>query len=109
LAGNPDNLSFNRLSIFGGDVLTSSVQQGFGKGTVPGGWPNGRRFGDDVLGIAVIAIRSDLRVSPPHMFKGFDPTTFDVGGVVKNDISYNAVFPYAPTPHNGRDNKHHTQ
>ena len=106
---NPNDTSFNRLSIFGGDVLTSKVQQGFGKGTVPGGWPNGRRFGDDVLGIAVIAILSDLRVSPPHIFDGFDPATFNVGGVVNNDISYNGVFPYAPTPHNGRDNQHHTQ
>ena len=30
-------------------------------GTVPGGWPNGRRFGDDVVDIAVSAILSDLR------------------------------------------------
>jgi hypothetical protein len=29
--------------------------------------------------------------------------------VTQNDITYNSVFPYAPTPHNGRDNKHHTQ
>jgi hypothetical protein len=109
LAGNPDNPMFNRLSIFGGDTLTSTVQQGFGNGTVPGGWPNGRRFGDDVLGIAVIAILSDLRTSPPQIFAGFNPSTFNVGGVVKNDITYNGVFPYAPTPHNGRDNLHHTQ
>ncbi len=109
LAGNPDDPMFNRLSIFGGDTLTSTVQQGFGKGTVPGGWPNGRRFGDDVLGIAVIAILSDLRVSPPQIFAGFNPVTFNVGGVTRNDITYNGVFPYAPTPHNGRDNKHHTQ
>jgi hypothetical protein len=109
LAGNPDNPMFNRLSIFGGDTLISTVQQGFGNGTVPGGWPNGRRFGDDVLGIAVIAILSDLRTSPPQIFAGFNPITFNVGGVVKNDITYNGVFPYAPTPHNGRDNLHHTQ
>jgi hypothetical protein len=109
LAGNPDNPMFNRLSIFGGDTLTSTVQQGFGNGTVPGGWPNGRRFGDDVLGIAVIAILSDLRTSPPQIFSGFNPSTFNVGGVVENDITYNGVFPYAPTPHNGRDNLHHTQ
>ena len=108
LAGNPNGL-FNRLGIFGGDTLTSTIQQGFGKGTVPGGWPNGRRFGDDVLGIAVIAILSDLRVSPPQIFAGFDPSTFNIGGVTQNDITYNGVFPYAPTPHNGRDNKHHTQ
>jgi Domain of unknown function (DUF4331) len=109
LAGNPDNPMFNRLGIFGGDTLTSTVQQGFGNGTVPGGWPNGRRFGDDVLGIAVIAILSDLRTSPPQIFAGFNPSKFNVGGVVKNDITYNGVFPYAPTPHNGRDNLHHTQ
>lgn len=113
LSGNPNdptsNSTFNRLGIFGGDTLTSTVQQGFGNGTVPGGWPNGRRFGDDVLGIAVIAILSDLRTSPPQIFAGFDPSTFNVGGVIKNDISYNGVFPYAPTPHNGRNNLHHTQ
>jgi hypothetical protein len=109
LAGNPDNPGFNRLGIFGGDTLASKVQAGFGNGTVPGGWPNGRRFGDDVLGIAVIAILSDLRTSPPQIFAGFDPSTFNVGGVIQNDITYNGVFPYAPTPHNGRDNLHHTQ
>jgi Domain of unknown function (DUF4331) len=109
LAGNPDDLGFNRLSIFGGDTLKSMVQQGFGGGTVPGGWPNGRRFGDDVLGIAVIAILSDLRTNPPQIFTGFNPAIFNVGGVVRNDITYNRVFPYAPTPHNGRNNLHHTQ
>jgi hypothetical protein len=109
LADNPNDLNFNRLSIFGGDTLTSKIQQGFGAGTVPGGWPNGRRFGDDVLGIAVIAILSDLRVSPPKIFAGFNANTFNVGGVTHNDITYNSVLPYAATPHNGRDNNHHTQ
>ncbi len=113
LSTGPANLagssSFNRLSIFGGDTLTSKVQTGFGNGTVPGGWPNGRRFGDDVLGIAVIALLSDLRTNPPMIFKGFNPATFNVGGVIQNDITYNLVFPYAATPHNGRDNEHHTQ
>jgi hypothetical protein len=108
LAGNS---GFTRLGIFGGDILKSTVQQGFfGNGTLPGGWPNGRRFGDDVLGIAVIAILSDLRnPGQPLIFAGFDPSTFNVGGVTQNDITYNEVFPYAPTPHNGRDNLHHTQ
>jgi len=111
LAGNPDSQGFNRLGIFGGDTLKSTVQQGFfGNGTVPGGWPNGRRFGDDVLGIAVIAIFSDLRnPSQPLIFAKFDSGTFNVGGVIQNDITYNGVFPYAPTPHNGRDNLHHTE
>ena len=49
-------------AIFGGDVLTSTrAGRAFGNGTVPGGWPNGRRFGDDVVDIAVSAILSDLR------------------------------------------------
>ena len=96
-----DDAGFHRLGIFGGDVLTSTVQAGFGSGTVPGGWPNGRRFGDDVVDIAVIAVLSDLRVSPPQI-----PTISDVDHVTKNDIGYNKVFPYAATPHNGRHHAH---
>ena len=52
---NPDDPGFSRLSIFGGDVLISQIQPGFGGGAIPGGWPNGRRFGDDVVDIAVTA------------------------------------------------------
>ena len=59
---NPDDPGFSRLSIFGGDVLQSDIQDPFGNdGLIPGGWPNGRRFGDDVVDIAVTAIISDLR------------------------------------------------
>jgi hypothetical protein len=97
---NPDDAGFSRLSIFGGDVLTSRVQAGFGGGTVPGGWPNGRRFGDDVVDIAVTALISDLRVSPP-IIRGPAGDNVD-----KNDIAYNKVFPYAATPHNGRNHTH---
>jgi hypothetical protein len=97
---NPDDAGFSRLSIFGGDTLISSVQDGFGKGVVPGGWPNGRRFGDDVLDIAVTALISDLRVSPP-IIRG--PAGDNVN---KNDIAYNKVFPYAATPLNGRTHTH---
>jgi hypothetical protein len=97
---NPDDAGFSRLSIFGGDTLVSSVQAGFGNGTVPGGWPNGRRFGDDVLDIAVTALLSDLRVSPPIIAS---PAGDNVD---KNDIAYNKVFPYAATPLNGRNHTH---
>jgi hypothetical protein len=107
LADNND-ASFNRLSIFGGDTLTSSVQTGFGNGVIPGGWPNGRRFGDDVVAIAVVALLSDLRTNPPMIYP-INPATFSLGGVNSNDITYNAVFPFAATPHNGRNNSHHTQ
>jgi hypothetical protein len=97
---NPDDAGFSRLSIFGGDTLVSSVQAGFGNGTVPGGWPNGRRFGDDVLDIAVTALISDLRVSPPLIV---GPAGDNVD---RNDIAYNKVFPYAATPLNGRTHTH---
>ncbi|MGI8480750.1 MAG: DUF4331 domain-containing protein, partial [Chthoniobacterales bacterium] len=102
-SANPDDAGFNRLGIFGGDTLTSKVQTGFfNNGTVPGGWPNGRRFGDDVLDIAVTAIISDLR-DPAN------PTIVSADGidnVSANDSVYSKVFPYAGTPHNGRNHEH---
>ena len=100
---NPDDTGFSRLSVFGGDVLSSSVQTGlpgFPTGTIPGGWPNGRRFGDDVLDIGVTAVISDLR-SDPLVING--PAS---DGVDANDIAYNKVFPYAATPLNGRNHLH---
>ena len=98
---NPDDAGFSRLSIFGGDVLTSTIQPGFGNGTVPGGWPNGRRFGDDVVDIAVTALISDLRTSPPTIN---GPAGDNVNA---NDMAYNKVFPYESTPQNGRKHGHH--
>jgi hypothetical protein len=97
-----DDAGYNRLGIFGGDVLTSQIQPGFGNGTLPGGWPNGRRFGDDVIDIAVTALVNDLR---PATFS----LTFVADGidsVSKNDAVYNKVFPYAGTPFNGRNHRH---
>ena len=97
---NPNDPGFSRLSIFGGDTLTSTVQAGFGGGTVPGGWPNGRRFGDDVVDIAVTALISDLRTIPPTI-RG--PAGDNVDW---NDMAYNKVFPYESTPQNGRNHHH---
>jgi hypothetical protein len=97
---NPDDPGFSRLGIFGGDTLVSRVQAGFGGGVVPGGWPNGRRFGDDVVDIAVTALISDLRVSPPII----NGPAGD--GVDHNDMAYNKVFPYESTPQNGRNHTH---
>ncbi len=93
---NPDDNGFSRLSIFGGDVLNSPLQGG----SVAGGWPNGRRFGDDVLDIAVTAAISDLRAGST-MIRG--PAGDNVNA---NDIAYNKVFPYAATPLNGRNHAH---
>ena len=101
-ATNPDDAGFSRLGIFGGDTLTSTISEGFGNGTVPGGWPNGRRFGDDVVDIAVTALISDLRTSPPTI-----RSADGIDNVSKNDSVYNRVFPYAGTPHNGRNHEHH--
>jgi hypothetical protein len=97
---NPDDPGFSPLSIFGGDTLVSRIQTGFGNGVVPGGWPNGRRFGDDVVDIAVTALISDLRVSPP-IIRG--PAGDNVN---RNDMAFNKVFPYESTPQNGRNHKH---
>ena len=109
LTGVTDDPGFSRLGIFGGDVLTSTVQPGFDltddgvanpDGTIPGGWPNGRRFGDDVIDIAIFAMVNDLRTSPPTI----DITAADgIDNVSANDSKYNKVFPYAGTPHNGRN------
>jgi hypothetical protein len=96
LAGQP---GFNRLSVFGGDVLKSTFQDPFNNGGfIPGGWPNGRRFGDDVVDIAIIA----LGAAGPGPY-----TNVNVDKVDKNDITYNQVFPYAATPLNGRVHGHH--
>lgn len=83
---------FNRLGIFGGDTVTNAAGQ-----TVPGGWPNGRRFGDDVVDIAFVA----LGIPAPN------PGLPDYDRVIRNDITYNRVFPYAATPLNGRVHEHH--
>jgi hypothetical protein len=85
---------FNRLGVFGGDVLKSTAQDPFKNGGfIPGGWPNGRRFGDDVVNIALIA----LGAAGP--FGSIDPN-YNGTRVEHNDETYNQVFPYAGTPHN---------
>lgn len=111
-ATNPDDAGFSRLSIFGGDIQESraaghpfrlpSQFLGLpaGKFFVPGGWPNGRRFGDDVTDIAIIALLSDLR--DPANLKISDPFKGNYDGVTSNELGFNKVFPYESTPQNGR-------
>ncbi len=112
-ATNPDDMGFSRLSIFGGDILESRAAghpfrlpsqflgQPAGKFFVPGGWPNGRRFGDDVVDIAIIALLSDLR--DPANLKINNPFMGNYDGVTANELGYNKVFPYESTPQNGRN------
>lgn len=99
---NFDDVGFSRLSIFGGDVLQSDIQDPFRNGgLIPGGWPNGRRFGDDVVDIAISAIISDLRTFPL-----FIRVADGIDGVSANDIGFNKTFPYEGTPQNGRIHAH---
>ena len=99
---NPDDAGFSRLSIFKGDVLKSNIQDPFKNGGfIPGGWPNGRRFGDDVVDIAVTAIISDLRDPDNLIIRGPAGDNVD-----SNDMAFNKVFPYESTPQNGRNHRH---
>lgn len=101
---------FDRLGVFGGDILKSEVQDPFGNGGfIPGGWPNGRRFGDDVVDIAVIALGlTGITLGPDDDITEIFADV-NVDRVDRNDITYNDVFPYAATPLNGRNHGHHDE
>lgn len=77
----PGQTGFSRLGVLGSDLA------GGGSTSAAGGWPNGRRIGDDVVDIALTAL---------SLF------TVDIGDNVNaNDQVYNQVFPYLATPHAG--------
>jgi hypothetical protein len=78
---------FSRLGFIGGDTTT---------GGVSGGWPNGRRLGDDVLDIALTATASG---------PSYSAITVVGDNICANDQVYNAVFPYSATPHAGPTNR----
>ena len=81
---------YKRLSFLQGDAVTNGAGA-----SIPGGWPNGRRFGDDVVDIALTAVASGPTYS----------TVTVVGdNVTSNDQVYNMTFPYAATPHAGSRN-----
>jgi len=108
-----DDAGYSRMSIFGGDVLESPVTghpfrlPGSAIGAdatkfyVPGGWPNGRRIGEDVIDIGVTAVISDLRALP-LVIRSAD----GIDNVNGNDAIFNKVFPYSATPHNGHNFDH---
>ncbi len=86
----PGEEGFNRLSFIGGDTIAN------GAGTqIPAGWPNGRRFGDDVVDIALTAVASG---------PSFATITTVGDNIATNDQVYNRTFPYAATPHSGTRN-----
>jgi hypothetical protein len=108
-----DDAGYSRMSIFGGDVLESTaaghpfrlpgsaIGADASKFYVPGGWPNGRRIGEDVIDIGVTAIISDLRAIPLTI-----RSADGIDNVSSNDAIFNKVFPYSATPHNGHNYDH---
>jgi hypothetical protein len=83
---------FNRLSFIGGDTVATNLGAG---PAIPSGWPNGRRFGDDVVDIALTALASG---------PSFTTITIVGDNVPANDTIYNRTFPYAATPNSGTRN-----
>lgn len=83
VAGQP---GFHRLGFIGGDTT----------GGVSSGWPNGRRFGDDVIDISLTAVASG---------PSYSEITIVGDNAPQNDIDYHTVFPYAATPHAGTFNR----
>jgi hypothetical protein len=79
---------FSRLSFLGGDKTANGT---------PSGWPNGRRFGDDVVDIALTAIANGPAYTAPLTPVG--------DNVTSNDLPFNQVFPYSATPHAGPTNR----
>lgn len=79
-----------RLSILAGD---------------PAGWPNGRRPNDDVTDIALRVVAGALLGPVPALGDGVN---FNIGATGSN-LTPNGiykVFPYLPTPFDGRNRRH---
>jgi hypothetical protein len=79
--------SINRLGVIAGDN---------------GGFPNGRRLGDDVVDIA-------LRVVAGVLVPGFNkaPNNALTDGVDSNESAFLSTFPYAALPHQGFESRPH--
>lgn len=79
--------SVNRLGVIAGDL---------------GGFPNGRRLGDDVVDIA-------LRVVAGVLVDGYNkaPNNALTDGVDSNERAFLSTFPYVALPHQGFDSRPH--
>jgi hypothetical protein len=85
--------SQKRLSVLAGDMA---------------GWPNGRRPNDDVTDIALRVVAGKLIGTPEGNLLLGDGVNFNIGAEGSN-LTPNGiytVFPYLPTPHDGRDRRH---
>ena len=85
--------SQKRLSVLAGDMA---------------GWPNGRRPNDDVTAIALRVVAGKLIGTPEGNLALGDGVNFNIGAEGSN-LTANGiytVFPYLPTPHDGRNRRH---
>jgi len=80
----------NRLGVLGGD---------------PAGFPNGRRPNDDVTDIVLRVVAGALLGTVPKLGDGVN---FNIGAQGSNvtDNGIYTVFPFLPTPHDGRNRRH---
>ena len=72
------------------------------------GWPNGRRPNDDVTDIALRVVAGKLIGTPEGNLALGDGVNFNIGAEGSN-LTGNGiytVFPYLPTPHDGRNRRH---
>lgn len=99
--GGDDDTGYSSLGVFGGDTLTSRISGG----AVSGGWPNGRRWGDNVVDIALKALLDSTNILGPGFGLYVIPPNASQN-VLTNDEIYNKVFPYESTPQNGRNHSH---
>ena len=69
------------------------------------GWPNGRRPNDDVTDVALRVVAGILTNPVPNLGDGVN---FNVGAVGNNKTANGiaTVFPFLPTPFDGRDRRH---
>jgi hypothetical protein len=101
LQGAGDNdTNYSSLGVFGGDTLTSKLTGG----AVSGGWPNGRRWGDNVVDVALNALLDSTNLAAAG-FGLIGAPSFS-SGITTNDAVYSKVFPYESTPQNGRNHTH---
>jgi len=99
--GSDDDVGYSPLGVFGEDTLNSKITGG----AVSGGWPNGRRWGDNVVDVALNAILDSTNLAAAGFGLITVPPPFTTG-VTANDEIYNKVFPYESTPQNGRNHTH---
>jgi hypothetical protein len=71
------------------------------------GFPNGRRPNDDVVDI-VLRVAAGILTNPFSVPNLGDGVNFNVGALGSNVTSngISTVFPFLPTPHDGRDRRH---